>query len=74
MNIEQALELEFDDYILWCHNHMNRAAARDIIIADIWDGTHSPEMRIILEARWSRRYWFHRNGAFKPNYIMEGEA
>lgn len=62
MTLKEALELEFNDYILWCHNYMREASARDPMIKDIWYGSHSNEARVLLEAQWARRYWFHKNG------------
>ena len=60
--LKEALELEFHDYITWCYRYMNEAAARDRMVSDIWHGAHSPEMRVLLESQWARRYWFHKNG------------
>ena len=64
MTLKEALELEFNEYIMWCYRYMNDAAVRDPIIKDIWYGANAkaPEMRILLESQWARRYWFHKNG------------
>lgn len=64
MTLKEALELEFNEYLTWCYRYMNEAAARDPIIRDIWQGASAtaPEMRILLESQWARRYWFHKNG------------
>jgi len=60
--LEEALELEFNDYITWCYDYMNKASARDVMVKDIWHGPHAPHFRVVLEAQWARRYWFHKNG------------
>lgn len=63
MTLKEALELEFTGYLTWCYRYMNEAARRDPIIRDIWHGSSTtPEMRVLLETQWARRYWFHKNG------------
>jgi len=61
MTLKEALDLDFDVYLNWCYDYMNRASARDPMVADLWHGPHGSEFRVLLDAQWSRRYWFHKN-------------
>lgn len=61
MTLKEALELEFSKYIMWCHNYMAEAAV-DPMVCDLWYGPHSGEFRVLIEAQWARRYWYHKNG------------
>ncbi len=56
MKLEQALELDFESYLLWCHEWCQKKCASDPIFYDVY---HATEFKII-EAGWARRYWFYK--------------
>jgi hypothetical protein len=56
--LEQALDLEFSEYMLWCHDWCRAKAAKDPIFADVY----STAAFSVLEALWAKRYWYHKNG------------
>jgi hypothetical protein len=57
-NVNEALELPFNEYMLWCHEWCRAKAEDDPIFADVFQST----AYAMLEAIWARRYWFHKCG------------
>lgn len=57
MTLNEALELPFNEYLLWCHAYCREKAQQDPIFADVY--VHST--LTTLEALWAKRYWYYKN-------------
>ena len=59
MNLEEALELPFEEYLQWCREFVNRKIETNPITQIIMSYPYSWTS---FEASWAKRYWFHKCG------------
>ena len=65
MKLEEAIELDFEDYIAWCWEYYRELLHRDPIAMVIHESITNHGGAQFLEAGWAKRYWFHHAGKVK---------